>query len=120
MSSIAFWSAKVNVNNPCDVQPPEGFVLNVQQAALSENVEGAMILKVSTVSIQGEDLEAVIGTLRPIHSDQITLNLVFGHDVPVTFSISGNSEGFVHLNGYFQPGIPEGTIPHLLPKLSSN
>lgn len=101
--TVAFWTASVKVGHPVEVQPPEGYYLSLQQAAISGNVVDAIILKVSTISFNGDEVEAVVGTLRPIRSDQINLNLVFGYDVPVMFSVSGDSDGEVHLNGYYQP-----------------
>ena len=32
---IAFWNAKVTAGKSVEVQPPEGYVLNLQQAALA-------------------------------------------------------------------------------------
>lgn len=105
--SVAFWSATVTSKSPVEVQPPEGFVLNLQQAALvGAKKDSSAVLKVSTVAIEGDAIDAVIGTLRPVTADQINLSLVFGYDVPATFTITG--EGSVHLSGYYQPGPDDG------------
>ncbi len=106
--SVAFWSVTVTNKTPVEVQPPEGFVLNLQQAALVGAAKGAAVLKVSTVAIEGDAIEAVIGTLRPVTADQINFSLVFGYDVPATFSLSGDANGTVHLSGYYQPGPDDG------------
>lgn len=103
--SVAFWSAVVSKGKPVEVQPPEGFVLNLQQAAVV-NGKGSNVLKVSTIAIEGEKIDAVIGTLRTGTTDQIILSLVFGFDVPATFSTTGDGE--VHLSGYYQPGPDDG------------
>jgi hypothetical protein len=104
--SVAFWSATVKNGEPCEVQPPEGFVLNLQQAALvgAKSNQSSQVLKVKTIAIEGEDIDAVIGTLRPVTADQISFSLVFGYDVPVTFSTTGDANGTIHLSGYYQPG----------------
>ena len=108
--SVAFWSVTVSNNKPVEVQPPEGFVLNLQQAALVGGKNGsAQVLKVKTVAIEGDDIDAVIGTLRPTTADQISFSLVFGYDVPVTFSTTGDANGTIHLSGYYQPG-PDGKV----------
>ena len=106
--SIAFWSATVKVGTPLEVQPPEGYVLNVQQAALvceNENAKGSMQVICHTTAIEGDALTSVIGTLRPNSVDQFAMALVFGYDVPVKFSVEGSLKGgVVHLSGYYQPG----------------
>jgi hypothetical protein len=106
--SIAFWSQKLTKGKPIEVQAPEGYVLNIQQAALGEdcgdNSKHSFVLHAKTVSIDGDDIDAVIGTLRPITCDQTNISLVFGFDVPTTFVLAGSGKGTLHLSGYFQPG----------------
>lgn len=87
------------------MQPPEGYVLNLQQAALTNctNSNGSMVVKVKTISVEGEDNEAVLCTLRTPSAEQTNLNLVFGFDVPATFTVSGDAKGTVYLSGYYQP-----------------
>ena len=70
--SVAFWSAVVKVGKSCDVQPPDGYVLNLQQAALVD-AKSALVLKAHSISIEGEKMEAVLGTLRPIQTDQFSM-----------------------------------------------
>ena len=117
--SLAFWSVPVTSEKPVEVQPPEGYVLNIQQAAAEGGDKGTVVIKAKTLSIEDEEINAVVGTLRPGTVDQISLGkvivrndmkrifkhfvgLVFGYEVPVTFSVTG--KGTVHLTGYFQPG----------------
>ena len=106
--SIAFWSATVKVGTPLEVQPPEGYVLNLQQAALvceNDNAKGSMQVICHTTAIEGDALTSVLGTLRPNSQDQFAMALVFGYDVPVKFSVEGSLKGgVVHLSGYYQPG----------------
>lgn len=110
--SVAFWSIVIKAGAPVEVQPPEGYVLNLQQATLvttAKNISQQLVVK--TLAIEGVEVESVIGTLRSGTCDQIPLSLVFGFDVPVTFSIANipgttNSDNnvSVHLSGYYQPG----------------
>lgn len=107
--SVAFWSAEVKVGKPVTLTPPEGFVLNVQQAAVAgEGGKGPVVVRIETESIEGDKIEAVIGTLRPGQVDQFSVSLVVGYDVPTTFKITGDAKNSVFISGYFQPG--PGTI----------
>lgn len=101
--SIAFWSVEVGKDKEKTVQPPEGFVLNVTQLALGDAYKGKYVVKVKTVSVEGDDIVAVIATLKP-GNEQVSVNLVFGFDVPVTFIVDAENAGTVHLSGYYQPG----------------
>ena len=111
--SIAFWSSIIKPGTDVEVQPPEGYVLNLQQAALvvdgeSASAKGSMQLKVQTIAIDGEEIKSVLGTLRANAVDQFSMALVFGYDVPVKFSAEGNLKGgSIHISGYFQPGPDE-------------
>lgn len=105
--SVAFWSIAITNKAPKEVEVPEGYVLNLQQAAITGATKGSQVIKVSTVAIDGEKLDAVVATLRPGTVDQTTVSLVFGYDVPVTFTTTGDANGTVYLSGYFQPG-PDG------------
>jgi hypothetical protein len=107
--SIAFWSIKLTPGKPVSVEVPEGYVLNLNNAALAGGKEkSAFVVKVDTIAIEGDKLEAVVCTLRPVTADQVTMNLVFADDVPATFSVSSSdNSGAVHLSGYFQPGPEE-------------
>lgn len=73
--SIAFWSAVVKVGKVVEVQPPEGYVLNLQQAALvgHDAANGSIVVKAHSVSLEGDKVDAVLGTLRPITSDQFSM-----------------------------------------------
>jgi len=101
--SVAFWSVKLTNGKAAEVQPPEGYVLNVQQAAMTG--EGHAVVKVNTVSVEGDKISSVICTLRSKTNEQCGMNLVFGYDVPVAFSSEGKGE--VYLSGYYQPGPEE-------------
>ena len=101
--SVAFWSEALKSGKQCEVQPPEGYVLNLQQAALVDGKKGqTTVVKAETLSITGDKISVVLCTLRPETCDQFGFQLVFGFDVPVGFSIEG--PGTVHLAGYYQPG----------------
>ena len=78
MSSIAFWSIVVSESKPVELQPPEGYVLNVQQIALDtskdlNNKGTSVLVKAATLSIENEQLNPVIGTLRSGTTDQINV-----------------------------------------------
>lgn len=137
--SVAFWSATVTVGKPFTVQPLEGYVLNLQQAAMVNcEAKSSVVLRAQSISIEGEKMNAILGTLRPITQDQFSmgklqwkrssmkqqadsfakhfimpnmlnsLGMVFGHDVPVTFSVETSCKNAtVHLSGYYQPGPDE-------------
>ncbi len=104
--SIAYWSVKLVPGKPVSVQAPEGYVLNVNQAALVGGKEkSTFVVKVDTVAIEGDKLESVLGTLRPVSVEQFSMNLVFADDVPTSFSVaSTDNSGSVYLSGYYQPG----------------
>ena len=82
--SVAFWSVDVTSKKAVEVQPPEGYVLNLQLAALSSGKEKTVV-KASTLAIEGDEITATLCTLKPNTCDQFTLALVFGYDVPVKF-----------------------------------
>ena len=50
--SVAFWSVDVTSKKAVEVQPPEGYVLNLQLAALSSGKEKTVV-KASTLAIEG-------------------------------------------------------------------
>jgi len=105
--SVAFWSQIVKPGESEDVQPPEGYVLNVQNIALtgSKSEKDSAQVFAKTLSVDGEMSTTLLGTLRPMACDQFQTQLVFGFDVPVTFVVeSSNSKVSVHMSGYYQPG----------------
>ncbi len=106
--SVAFWSCELTgKNSSFEVAPPEGYVLNVQNVAMTggKNEKESCTVFANTLSVEGEARDTLLGTLRPIACDQFQTQLVFGFDVPVTFSAKmDNSKMSVHLSGYFQPG----------------
>ncbi len=51
--SVAFWSVELSKGKPIEVQPPEGYVLNVQQAAIDAKDDTAVAtVKAKTTSIE--------------------------------------------------------------------
>jgi cell division septation protein DedD len=107
--SVAFWSIELKVGKPVVVQPPEGYVLNVQLAALSgEGTGSGSVVRVETLAIEGETLNSVLCTLRPKTAEQCNVNLIFGYDVNATFSVTGDAKNSVFLNGYYQPAPEDG------------
>lgn len=101
--SVAFWSVQLKAGKEVEVQPPEGYVLNLQLAALQGENEKCAVIKADTFAIEGDKLQAVICTLRSKTTDQCTLNLVFGYDVSTKFSFTGDKGSTVYLSGYYQP-----------------
>ena len=81
--SVAFWSVALKSGKPVEVQAPEGYVLNVQQAALdvSEDAkkENYLMVKAETLSVESDPLVSVLGTLRPSGVEQFSVGLVFGY-----------------------------------------
>jgi hypothetical protein len=76
--SIAFWSEKIEAGKPATVQPPEGYVLNLVQAAMvvtkDLKADTFVSLKAETVSIESDKLESVLGTLRPVNNEQMSMS----------------------------------------------
>jgi FK506-binding nuclear protein len=101
--SVAFWSAAITAGKPVEVQPPEGYVLNIQNAAVTGKGTDAVVLRAKTISIEGDEIDAVLCTLRPTKTDQCSLQLVFSYDVPIKFHITGDKSMELHLSGYYQP-----------------
>ena len=110
--SVAFVSFELTPGKPVVPSIPEGYVMNISQAALAlEKVDdtkgGYLQVYVKTKSIEGDDLNALVGTLRAGQVEQFALNLVFGEDDEIIFSVKGTAKGSVHLSGYYQPGPEE-------------
>lgn len=101
--SVAFWSVAVKSGEKLEVQPPEGYVLNVQQVALAGEGSGKVSLKVETESIEGEPIDAVLCSLKGNAVEQVSLALVFGYDVPVKLYTTGDAKYVLHVSGYYQP-----------------
>lgn len=56
--SVAFWSKKLIVGEAAEVQPPEGYILNLQQATYVSNVKNSGVqLSVKTIAIEGEEVK---------------------------------------------------------------
>ena len=73
--SVAFWSVAIEQGKSVDVQPPEGYVLNLQTAALdiTKDTKNPAVVKVATESIEGDAIEAILGTLKHGSAEQISL-----------------------------------------------
>jgi hypothetical protein len=108
--SVAFWSEEIKVGKEVEVQPPEGYVLNVTQAALvvKDTKSAGLVLHLKTVSVDGDPVQATICTLRPVTCDQCTLQIVLGYDVPLKFVVEGDAKATLHISGYYQPGPDDG------------
>lgn len=113
--SVGFWSAVIKPGKKHEFQPPEGFVLNLQNVALQGGEKGTAFsifvetepVIISEAKEKGET-KTLIATLRSHVTDQFQTAMVFGYDVPVSFSVASNGEksskAEVHLGGYIQPG----------------
>ncbi|RYG62930.1 hypothetical protein EON64_16935 [archaeon] len=102
--AVAFWSVKLTSNKPAKIQPPEGYVLNLTQATLVDGKEKtAYRVKVETMAIEGDPLESILATLRAQTAENVSMSVVFGYDVPSTFSLTGDASAAVYLSGYYQP-----------------
>lgn len=103
--SVAFWSTELVSNKPFETQPPEGYVLNLQQIALVTEKNDVKRVFVKTLSVEtGEEMDCCLCTLRGGSVEQISVSIVFGYDAPVTFYVTGEGKGKVYLSGYLQPG----------------
>jgi len=62
--SIAFWSVELKKGKPVEVQPPEGYVLNLQNAAVTggEGTSFADVSQVSRVSHASSGLRLLLRT----------------------------------------------------------
>ncbi len=103
--SVAFWSAAVKVGKKTSTQPPEGYVLNLQNLALADADKGSSAsIWATTENIEGDNKRVLLATLRGHVTEQFQTSLVFGYDVPVEFQVVGKGSGTVHFSGYIQPG----------------
>lgn len=103
--SVAFWTCELKAGKPFDFQPPEGYVLNVQQAALVADNKECLRVFVETDSIfDGNKVKSCLCTLRGEATEQCSVAIVFGYDAEVVFSVEGKGKGKVYLSGYLQPG----------------
>lgn len=99
--SVAFWSEVVTAKKPFETQPPEGYVMNLQNVAVC-NVKDTVSLFACTDSISGDKIKALLAVLSS-KNPQAQLSLVFGYDVPVSFRVEGCNKAEVHISGYYQP-----------------
>lgn len=111
--SVAFWSEEVVSGKEVEVQPPEGYVLNVCQIALQtkhSSGKSGYGLYASTYAITGTPLKTLVATLRPQTCENVQVSLVFGFDVPVKFMVEcgEDKKASVFISGYYQPGPDSG------------
>jgi hypothetical protein len=99
--SVAFWSEIITTKKPFATQPPEGYVMNLQNVAVT-NIDKTVNIFACSDAISGDKLNALISVLSA-KSPHAILSLVFGYDVPVTFRVEGCSKAEVHISGYYQP-----------------
>ena len=114
--SVAFWSAVVKVGKSCEVQPPDGYVLNLQQAALVDHeAKGSVVLKAHSVSIEGDKIEAVLGTLRPSTCDQFSMgessNLSKNAFSKMQYSMHNVCPATIHFQEWFSDTMSLSNFP---------
>ena len=91
--SVAFWSAAVKVGKKTSTQPPEGYVLNLQNLALADADKGnSASIWATTETIEGDNKRVLLATLRGHVTEQFQTSLVFGYDVPVEFQVVGKGK----------------------------
>ena len=101
------------------LRPPEEYVLNVAQIALTpaamglgaKGKKGAAIeptvVMVTSKNLQGDDVTSTVCTLDG-GCKQVSVALTFGWDEDVSFSLfPGGGKGPVSITGYLQPS-PDG------------
>jgi hypothetical protein len=74
--SVAFWSCELKKGSPAVVSPPEGYVLNLQQAAIiaDDNCDAVHVF-CKTEDIEGSEKETLLCTLRPKKTGNIIRSL---------------------------------------------
>jgi hypothetical protein len=113
--SVGFWSVDLKAGKSSEVQVPEGYVLCVQNMALMGGDKGsAFSVFVETEGVLDANegtSKSLLATLRTEKAEQFQSSLVFGYDVPLSFSVQshggGKSNAVVYLTGYIQPGPSE-------------
>lgn len=127
---LAHCAYEISSGQDCVLRPPEEYVLNVAQIALTAAAQGLgskasakkgnkasdaklpqelppTVVLVTSKNLQGDDVTSTVCTLD--HGcRQCSVALSFGWDEDVTFSLHpGGGQGPVSLTGYLQPS-PEG------------
>jgi hypothetical protein len=78
--SVAFWSETLHGADRVDVRPQPGYLLSLTQAAMvvTEDIQVPantfVSVRAETVDIQGNRLQSVLGTLRPINNEQMSMS----------------------------------------------
>ena len=100
--SIAFWSRELKCGTEVEASVPEGYVLNFQTAAISPDngdKEGSYLtVKIKTQDIEGEDLYATIGTLRPKINEQFTTAIGIFSISSININIKNNHDYQIYSN----------------------
>mmetsp|Transcript_19656 Transcript_19656/g.38967 ORF Transcript_19656/g.38967 Transcript_19656/m.38967 type:complete len:347 (+) Transcript_19656:100-1140(+) len=113
---LAHCAYDVSAGAEVTLRPPEEYVLNVAQIALTAEAQGIgvkgstfkdkikpTVVKVTSKDIHGEDVTSTLCTLDH-NCRQISVALTFGWDEDVVFSLAqGGGEGPVSITGYLQP-----------------
>lgn len=71
--SVAFWSCELKAGDTIVEQPPAGYVLNIQNAALHSTCKGAAVVRCITQNIEGDESKTVLCTLRGERTEQCNL-----------------------------------------------
>jgi hypothetical protein len=121
---LAHCAYEISSGQDCVLRPPEEYVLNVAQIALTAAAQGLgktsanngnklpkvvppTVVLVTSKNLQGEDVTSTVCTLDA-SCRQCSVALSFGWDEDVTFSLHpGGGQGPVSLTGYLQPS-PDG------------
>lgn len=116
---LGFWTENVALGDDVVMRPPEEYVLNITQVALTPEAQGfgskggikktiePTILQATTKDINGDDVVSTICTLD--HTcRQATVSLCLGCDETTTFSlVAGGGKGPISMTGYLQPSPDE-------------
>jgi hypothetical protein len=114
---LAFYAQEVEHGEGVELRPPEEYVLNITQVALTPKAQGIgskikatidpTVLQIVSKDINGEQVVSTVCTLD--HTcRQATVNLTFGWDEIVTFRLAeGGGKGPVSISGFLQPSPDE-------------
>jgi hypothetical protein len=116
---LCYFGAEVAADKETALQPPEEYVLNISQIALTPEAQGIgsknglkktiepTVVQVSGKDINGVDVVSTVCTLD--HTcRQTSCSLTFGWDEEITFSLAkGGGKGPVSITGFLQPSPDE-------------
>jgi len=98
--AVIFFGEVVSAGKPLSYEVPEGFVLNICQAALGAQAKGNASLLVGAENASGEQSKVVVCTLRAQKTEHTQLSLVFDSESPIVFEVEGNES--VNVTGFLQ------------------